>query len=93
MTAVERASAARRLWLREIAIRSSGSALLVACGFASRALYRLANLPPAHEANAFELLLAVAVFLTFACGLALLFQGGGLFELIPVPPRNRYTGF
>jgi hypothetical protein len=94
MTAISRATKERQFLARAIAIRVGGAALLGLCAFAARALRRLANQLPPHGGAAFELLLlGVATFLSFTCGLALLLEGSGLFEFVPVPQRNRFTGF
>lgn len=93
MTAIDRTPEARPSWPRDIAIRLVGIALLASGALASRTLCRMANAPPAHEATVPEMLLAAAAFLAFTCGLALMFHGGSLFELVPVPTRNRYIGF
>ncbi|MBO9623333.1 MAG: hypothetical protein J7500_11540 [Sphingomonas sp.] len=93
MTGADRAAGARRSMGKEIAIRLCGVASLVLCAFAARTLHRLVHPPPPHQATLSELLLGAATFLTFVGGLALLIEGGGLFERIAVPQRNRFTGF
>ncbi len=77
---------------RDLGCRAAGLSLLAGCAVASRWLALSAHRPPGHAVSAIELLAAALAAATLGCGLALLFEGAGLFELIPVPQRHWYRG-
>jgi hypothetical protein len=61
--------------------------LLYVCTLFGRSVIRLVNQPPQHEATALEFAIAATTFVCLSAGLALLFEGQGLFRLVPLPPR------
>lgn len=77
-----------RWWAAEIVLRAFGAALLGICAAASWWLRRSVAQPPAHAATLLEFALAVLIVASFGLGLAFLFEGPGLFRLIPVPGRH-----
>lgn len=84
---ISRMERGERVWAAEIVLRLSGLALLGACRFAVLWLARMVRVTPPHPATPAELAVAAAGFFCLTTGLALLFEGPGLFRLMPRPPR------
>jgi hypothetical protein len=76
-----------RWWAAEFAIRLAGLGLLGFCAFMARAVYRLTTQPPQHYATLLEFVLGAVVVASLSTGLALFFEGPGLFRPVPMPPR------
>jgi hypothetical protein len=76
-----------RVWIAEILLRLSGLSLLGMCRLAMIGLLRMARLAPPHQATPAEFAVGAAGFVCLTTGLALLFEGPGLFRLMPRPPR------
>lgn len=76
-----------RVWAAEIALRFSGLVLLRTCRLAVMWLLRMVRAAPPHQATPAEFAVAMAGFVCLTTGLALFFEGPGLFRLMPRPPR------
>ena len=75
---------------QNLCLRLAGLLLIVAGGFSLKLLYRVANLPPAHEATITEMLVAAATFLSITSGAALFVLGTHIFD--PVTLSARWGG-
>lgn len=75
---------------QNLCFRLAGLLLIVASGLGLKLLYRVVNLPPAHEATITEMVLAAASFLGATSGTALLFLGTHIFD--PVTLSDRWAG-
>jgi hypothetical protein len=84
---IRRMQQGERVWPAEALLRLSGLALLGACRLAALWLLRLVRIAPPHQGTPAEVAVAAAVFVCLTTGLALLFEGPGLFRLMPRPPR------
>ena len=82
-----RLESGERWWAAEVVLRLTGLALLGACTAFGRVVVRLAGHPPPHQATPAEFAVAALAFVCLTSGLALLFEGPGLFRLLPMPPR------
>lgn len=78
-----------RVWLAEFGLRALGLGMLALCALLARTLYRMSRSPP-HSASPLEFILAGIGVVCLWVGLALLFEGPGLFRLQPRPPRALY---
>ena len=76
-----------RCWLAEIVLRATGLGMLAFCALMVGIVYRLANLPPPHDGTPLEFVLGAVAVVALWTGLALFFEGPGLFRLMPKPPR------
>lgn len=84
---LDRLRKGERWWAAEVVLRVGGLLLLDACYRAALLAHGLINTPPHHQATPGEFALCAATFLLLTCGLALSFEGRGLFKHIPMPPR------
>ena len=80
-----------RWWAAEVVLRLVGLALLGICAAFGRIVVRLAGQPPPHQGTPAEFAIAALAFVCLTSGLALLFEGPGLFRLLPMPPRALLT--
>lgn len=77
-----------RKWSLDLALRLLGLAsLLISVRLAYRARH-IELAPPLHPAGLREFAICAIAFLLLASGLALLFEGEGLFAPVPLPPRS-----
>lgn len=81
-----------RWWAAEVLLRTGGLILLSICYRAALLAHMLITTQPPHQATPGEFALCAATFLFLACGLALSFEGPGLFKHIPMPPRPILQG-
>ena len=88
---LRRLESGERWWAAEVVLRATGLALLALCVALSLMLYRSVHQPPAHEPQALDYAGALAVFVSWSSGGALLAVGPGLFERITLP--GRYARF
>lgn len=86
-TVFSRMQRGERVWIAEIVLRLSGLALLGLCRLAVLALLRMARVVPPHQGTPAGFAVGAAGFVCLTTGLALLFEGPGLFRLMPRPPR------
>ena len=84
---MRRLESGKRWWAAEIVLRSFGLALLGLCATAASWLYRSVHQPPPHGTHALEYGAALVTFLSWSGGCSFLFEGPGLFKLLPVPAR------
>jgi hypothetical protein len=77
----------KRWWAAELVLRVAGLGMLAFCALMARVVYRLANLPPPHDGTPREFILGAVAVVSLWTGLALFFEGPGLFRLLPKPPR------
>jgi hypothetical protein len=75
---------------QNLCLRLAGLLLIAVGGFGLKLLYRVANLPPMHEATITEMIVAGATFLGVTSGTALLFLGTHIFD--PVTLSDRWAG-
>ena len=80
-----------RWWMAELVLRGAGLGLLFLFTLSMRWCCRLVDAPPQHQATPVEFIAAAMVFAFLAAGLALLFEGPGLFRPIPLPPRAMFA--
>lgn len=80
-----------RWWAAEVVLRLIGLALLGACAAFGRVVLRLVGHSPPHQGTPAEFAVAALAFVCLTSGLALLFEGPGLFRLLPMPPRALLT--
>jgi hypothetical protein len=76
-----------RWWTAEFVLRAAGLGILGFCALMARTVCRLANQPPPHDGSPIEFVLGAVAVVSLWAGLALLFEGPGLFRLMPKPPR------
>jgi hypothetical protein len=76
-----------RWWIAELILRTAGLGVLAVCALMARTVYRLINQPPAHDGTPLEFIVAATTVVSLWAGLALLFEGPGLFRPVPKPPR------
>lgn len=86
-TMFERIKQGDRCWMAELTLRLAGLAVLAIAAFIARMLGRLINQGPPHSASPVELTIAAAACACLSAGLALAFEGAGLFRLVSLPPR------
>jgi len=79
-----------RWWPAEFVLRIAGLAFLYGTGALAIGAHRLITSPPAHDATLGEFAICATTFLTLICGLALAFEGPGLFRLVPIPAGSAY---
>jgi hypothetical protein len=84
---INRMERGERVWAAEVVLRLSGLGLLGTCRLAVMWLLRVVRAAPPHQATPAEFAVAMAGFVCLTTGLALLFEGPGLFRLMPRPPR------
>lgn len=75
---------------QNLCLRLAGLLLIVVGGLGLKLLYRVVNLPPAHEATITEMVVAAASFLSVTSGTALSFLGTHIFD--PVTLSDRWAG-
>lgn len=85
---LRRLETGKRWWAAEAVIRATGLVLLGLCAASARQLYRWVSAPPAHSVAPAEFILAMLAVACWALGTAFLFEGPGLFKLVPVPLRH-----
>jgi hypothetical protein len=88
---MRRLESGERWWAAEVALRAFGLVLLALCTAGTIWLYGSVHLPPAHEANAKELLAGFIAVGGWCLGWSFLVVGPGLFKLVPDPRRRDYT--
>ena len=81
---------------QNLCFRLAGLLLVVVGGLGLKLLYRVGNLPPAHEATITEMIVAGATFLGVTSGAALFFLGTHIFDPVTlskrwVDPPDRHT--
>ena len=82
-----RLESGERWWAAEFVLRTLGVALLGAFAALWRVVVRMVGHMPPHQGTPAEFAVAALAFVCLTSGLALLFEGPGLFRLLPMPPR------
>src|SRR5262245_51266006 len=84
----DRLGTGERWWAAELVLRGAGLALLAGCMLTTLWLYRSVHRPPGHAASVVEFLAAAGAVIGGCGGAMLVWQGPGLFELVPIPSRT-----
>lgn len=79
-----------RWWAAECVLRAAGLVSLAACWRMALVAHAFIIAPPPHQPTLVEFLICAGVFLLLAAGLALTFEGPGLFRHYPVPARSAF---
>lgn len=87
---LERLREGERLWVAEGVLRVCGLALLGACYRAALLAHALVTARPPHQTSLAEFAVCAATFVLLICGLALTFEGPGLFRHLPIPAHSAY---
>ncbi len=87
---LDRLRRGERWWAAELALRIAGLALLGGCYRLGLLSHRLSTAQPSHVATLGEFAICAATFVSLTCGLALTFEGPGLFRFVPVPTHSAY---
>lgn len=87
---LDRLRKGERWWAAEVILRAGGLILLGGCYRAALLAQSLINRSPPHQATPGEFAVCAATFLLLTCGLALTFEGPGLFRHMPIPAHSAY---
>ncbi|MGK6356905.1 hypothetical protein ACMGDH_16955 [Sphingomonas sp. DT-207] len=90
---VDRIGRGERCWTAEVALRGLGVSFLGLCTTAFGWLHRALTQPHVHGVTTLELAAATLVAASLQLGLALAFEGPGLFRLIPAASRHAHFTF
>lgn len=85
---LDRLRKGERCWPAELVLRGLGLAALAACWRAALLAHRLITTPPAHPPTVGEFAICAVTVLLLTTGIALTFEGAGLFLEVPFPARN-----
>lgn len=88
---LDRLRKGERCWPAELVLRGLGLAALTACWRAALFAHRLIVELPAHPPTAGEFAICAVTVLLLTTGIALTFEGAGLFLQVPFPPRNVHS--
>lgn len=88
---LDRLRKGERCWPAELALRGLGLAALTASSRAALLAHRLITAPPAHSPTLGEFAVCAATVLLLTTGIALTFEGAGLFLQVPFPASNVHS--